>query len=240
MGEMSVKKPHHQRILKWSVFILLGLVSLGALLDAISNAVSLITPQATYVGSAVLIVGWLLTEALASLFGIPWVSGGQPTRIRRLGPQVRFGLFGMLILLWVPRLGDLPRSDKTIPSVGINLVNPSSADIMILRRGEFVLWLPTALYDGAPRVGGRFTLTANDDAGYSDAPISLMSGGSKRLTVKILAEEQFVRYLERGDTDLTLMLQTSNGSSWSPTIPFTRDTLLNRYLEWEVEDKSRK
>lgn len=231
--------PYHQRLLRWGAFLLAGFISLGALLDAISNAVILVPPRLTYVASAVLVVSWLLTEITARLFGIDWLSRGDMARVKSLGPQLRFGLFGVLILLWIPRLGDLPVREAPMPYVQVNLVNSGSADVSVARRGEFVLWLPTAMYDGAPRVGGRFAFVTGNPGTYEDAPIVLKKGTAKSVAVKLLGAERFLGYLEREDTDLTLMVGTDKGISISDEITFSRGALESRYLEWELSKEPR-
>lgn len=232
-------KPLHQKLVKWIFFILVGVASAGTLLDAISNAVSLVSPSFTYIGSAILATLWLLTELAAILFGIPWVTGGsRKVRFKSLGPKLRLGLLGVLILLWIPRLGDIPTSrNESIPAVNITFVNQTEGDLHIDRRGEFVLWLPTALYDGAPRVGGRFSLALAGETGYLDSPIIIPAKASAQVKAELLGQQQFIRFLERGDTDLTLMARTSSGISSSPTIPFSRAALNSRYIEWQITSK---
>ena len=101
-----------------------------------------------------------------------------------------------------------------------------------------MLWLPTALYDGVPRVGGRFTFVANESSLYSDAPIVIKAGAGKRVLAKILGQERFLDFLEREDTDLSFVAGTSRGASISPNIPFSRPALSSRYLNWDMGEKS--
>jgi hypothetical protein len=90
------------------------------------------------------------------------------------------------------------------------------------------------MYDGAPRIGGRFNFITSDGRQYEDSLI-VMEGRSKRaVDVDLLGDEHFLTYLEREDTDLTLMVRTSEGLSISDEIPFSRGALTNRYLEWEL------
>jgi hypothetical protein len=228
-------KPIHQRIAKWIFFILVGIASAGTLLDAVSNAVSLVSPSFTYISSAILLTLWVLTELAAILFGIPWVaSDNQRVRLRSLGPKLRLGLLGILILLWIPRLGDIPSQRNDIPPVSITLSNQTDTEVSVSRRGEFVLWLPTALYDGAPRVGGRFVFTMIGESGYLDSPIIVPAKSNIKVNAELLGHQQFIRFLEREDTDLTFMARTNQGISSSPTIPFSRAALTSRYIEWEL------
>jgi hypothetical protein len=233
-------KPRHQKLLRWFGFILAGVISLGALLDAVSNAFSVVTPRVTYVSSAIILIFWLLTELAALLLGIPWMSkSGQKVQLRALGPKIRFGIIGILILLWVPRLGDIPFNNSEIPPVKILLVNPTNSDIQIGRRGEFVLWLPTALYYGAPRIGGKFTFFILGEKGYLDSPITVKANNKAWVFAKLLGQNRFIIYLEREDTDLELIAQTNAGTTYSPNIPFIKDALTNRYLEWKIAESQK-
>ncbi len=232
-------KPLHQKLIKWISFVLVGIAAAGSLLDAVSNAISLISPPFTYIGSAVLLVLWLLAESAAMFFGIPWlVRGGQRVRYKALGPQIRLGLIGLLVLLWIPRLGDIPFRRSDVPAISVTLVNTTDAELHVARRGEFVLWLPTALYDGAPRVGGRFIFAMAGESGYLDSPIIIPAKSNIKLRAELLGKEQFVRYLEREDTDLTFIGYTNAGTSTSPEIPFSRGALSSRYIEWEVKSQN--
>lgn len=225
----------HQSAIKWIGFVLFGIAFLGSFLDSISNAITLIIAPLTYIGTAVLLSAWILTELGLMLFGVPWKRGNRTVRVKSLNTKIRLSLIGILILLWIPRLGDIPTNKADIPLLSINLINPSDAELQVMRRGEFVLWLPTAFYDGAPRVGGRFQLIINGENEYADAPIIIPAQSNKEIKVRILGQEQFLRYLERGDTDLTIMIRTNKGLSDSPAMPFSRDALSSRFLEWQIE-----
>jgi hypothetical protein len=226
-----------QRVVKWVLWLLAGGLTLGALLDSVSNAISLVSPAVTYISTAVVVTVWLFLEATARLFGIPWVSRDrQFVRIKRLGSEIRFGMTGALLLLWVPRLGDLPRRSNQIPPVTILLENSTDSTILVARRGELVIWLPDALYDGAPRIGGAFTFVVDGERGYVDSAIVVRPHSPRWVKAHIHNQSYLYMFLEREDTELSLHVHTSTGLTLSPNVPFTEAALSSRYIKWEVSD----
>jgi hypothetical protein len=93
--------PPFQRALKWASFLLAGALAVGAALDAVSNAISLVSLSVAIFITATIVAAWLVVETAAAIFGIPWGGGA---RVRSLGPRVRLGLVGVLALLWLPQL----------------------------------------------------------------------------------------------------------------------------------------
>lgn len=105
----GVKKPRHQTLAVGFFWSLLGLIALGTLLDSISNALSLVTPVATLVGTGLLLVVWAGLEAWLRAHPVRWVvSSGVETSLTRLGTRPRWGLAGAVALLWLPRLIGAP------------------------------------------------------------------------------------------------------------------------------------
>jgi hypothetical protein len=225
-----------QRVVKWGLWLLAGCLALGVLLDSLSNAISLVSPAITYVTTAVVVTLWFFLEATARLFGIPWVSRDRKlVRLKRLGTQTRFGMTGALLLLWVPRLGDIPRS-KQIPPVTVLLENSTDSAIIVGRRGELVVWLPNALYDGAPRIGGAFTFSTDGESGYVDSAIVVAPHSPRWVKAHIHNQHYLYLFMEREDTELSLHVRTSAGVTFSPNVPFTAAALSSRYIKWEVSD----
>ena len=224
-------------MVKWAVWVLAGGLALGALLDSISNAISLVSPAATYVTTAVAVTLWFFLESTARLFGIPWLSRDrQSIRIKRLGNEVRFGMAGALLLLWVPRLGDIPRRSNQIPFVTILLENPTDSTIAVARRGELVVWLPNALYDGAPRIGGAFTFAVDGERGYVDSAIVVGPHSRRLVKANVHNQRYLYMFMEREDTELSLDVHTSTGLTFSPNVPFTAAALSSRYIRWDVSN----
>lgn len=229
-------RPLIQRLLKWGAFVLAGVLCLGALLDSITNTITLVTLSAAIATTSVVVPLWLLTELVVRLFGIPW--GGNPgarPRIRTLGPGVRFGLVGMLALLWLPQLERLLPRDDTLPTLQVEIRNPTTNDIVVATRGEFVLWLPTALYDGIPRVGGRLALVPMQRDDREAIEFVVPAKSSVRCIAEFLNEKRFLAILNSGDADFSLVAQTSLGTRISGNFPFTRAIVGQKYIEWVLE-----
>jgi tetratricopeptide (TPR) repeat protein len=79
-----------------------GVVALGTLLDSVANAISLLTPLVASIGTACIVLLWLLARFLLPLYPLPWVVGDQRLRVRTLGWQPTAFAVGMVVLLWIP------------------------------------------------------------------------------------------------------------------------------------------
>lgn len=107
-----MKVPIYQRIIKGSLFVLLGVLALGNLLDAIGNAVSIITPIVTYVSTIILLLVWVVIELLTKFKRVPWLLKDQRINVTGIGVKIRLSLLGIVLLLWVPRVVDLYRPQQ--------------------------------------------------------------------------------------------------------------------------------
>jgi hypothetical protein len=104
-GGHDMNVPLHQRALIWLIYASAGFIAFGTLLDAVSNAITLITPLITYVASSVLVSLWLFLEIRLNKRGLKWiVQGGEEIRIRKLGLRPRLAFLGIVMLLWTPWL----------------------------------------------------------------------------------------------------------------------------------------
>jgi len=101
---MNRKKPYYQTLLIYIFWILAGFLALGSLLDSIGNAVTLITPSITVVGTLLILTAWLLTELMLKRSPVRWSTKDGHIIIKKLGWKVRLSLVGMILLLWVPRI----------------------------------------------------------------------------------------------------------------------------------------
>ena len=121
-----MKAPWYQRSLPWVDFILVGLLALGAILDALSNAAVWITPSVTYICTAVVFVAVLVVQWLLKTKGLPWkTDDDQISRIRSLGKKQLFAFVGILVLLWFPRACTQPLPSVETPpdSVAFDLLD---------------------------------------------------------------------------------------------------------------------
>jgi uncharacterized protein (TIGR03437 family) len=87
------------------MFVLWGMLAFGELLGSLHHAITLITPLLTLWGSVVIFGAWLAAELLVRRLPIHWMAtGGNKIRITSLGPSVRLGVVGIVVLLWLPRV----------------------------------------------------------------------------------------------------------------------------------------
>lgn len=116
MSKVLMRGVFYQRFLKGTAYILIGFLAIGSLLDAVSNAVSLITPFATYLGCSIIVTMWLLIEFFIKKFSLSLeVSKGQLIIIRRLGIKPRLMVLGAILLLWIPRIVNTEHTKKIDP-----------------------------------------------------------------------------------------------------------------------------
>lgn len=105
-----MEKPQYQIWVENFLRIGAGLFALGALFDAISNTVTLVTPLVTYVGTVILLLSFLIFELRLKRRPIPWISkDNQIVRLKSIGRSLRYALLGMVLLLWLPRMLNYPK-----------------------------------------------------------------------------------------------------------------------------------
>lgn len=108
-------RPRTQALALAIVAIVGGMLMLGSLLDAVSNALALITIPIAVLGTAVIAVGAISIEFVCRKRGISWRSGGSTLTIRRLGSKWWLSVGGAIVLLWLPTLVSIvrpPRSEE--------------------------------------------------------------------------------------------------------------------------------
>lgn len=99
-----MNNPWYQKTFKRFFFVFVAIISFGAILDAISNAITIITPEVTYYGTAFVAISLTALTIFLYIRPIKWYnSSGQALTIKRLGAKYRLGAFGVVLLLWVPR-----------------------------------------------------------------------------------------------------------------------------------------
>lgn len=98
-------RPWHQVVVLVVGWTLAGVIALGTLLDALSNAAALFTRERAAAGSFAIFVSWSAVELLLHFRGISWRYGSStPTRIRSLGLRTRCFAVGVMALLWMPTM----------------------------------------------------------------------------------------------------------------------------------------
>lgn len=98
--------------------MLAGIYVFGQLLDAVSNAITLISLRGAIWMSVIGGVLWAAVELTIRLRPLPWRGvGGASLRITRFGPHLRAGLLGAFILLWIPQIIDWARESAPSPTI---------------------------------------------------------------------------------------------------------------------------
>ena len=121
----------HQRALRLVGWIFAGMLALGTLLDAISNAISLVGMRTAVTASILVACCWAVAEVMIRKHPIVWRGvDGTEQRITKLGIQFRLFVVGMLALLWLPPLTDVlrqptpklvaPQAERTLPTESKN------------------------------------------------------------------------------------------------------------------------
>lgn len=150
----------------------------------------------------------------------------MPTKISIIGTMASLLSIGLYFWDLKPFLEKRLSPPLTVPNIAVRVNNPESAAVSLYFRGELVLWLPTAMSDGAPRVGGAYEIVASDAGLVEDASVPIRAGGETKIVAKVMDQERLNRYLKRGDADLQLIFRRPDGSIFfSDELPFTEGAL---------------
>jgi len=129
-----------------ALYALAGLLGLGALLDSIQNAISLLTPLIAAIATIVVVLSWAVISLILRVHPITWVAEQQQIRIRRLGIRSIAFALGMIALLWLPTV--IARIWPAKPRVAETQVettpDPGYQQIEGARRAEFLRVLSSA------------------------------------------------------------------------------------------------
>lgn len=118
--EQRVPAPWYETVRTAAVAIIAGILGLGGLLDAASNAVQLISPRVTYVGTAIACLAFLALLLPNGELHRTWLAD----RGGRL--QLSLGLVGILLLLWLPRLPMGSPAPPPLPPPSLGPTNAST------------------------------------------------------------------------------------------------------------------
>jgi hypothetical protein len=130
-----------------------------------------------------------------------------------------------------------PPPKAVVPNIQVRVKNPRKTGVAVSYRGDLVLWLPDALYDGAPRVGGRYEIIASDAGLVRPGLVSLPAGRETRLILHLMDQERLYQYLKRGDTDLNFIFRLQDGQSFSSDqLPFTEGAVGKYYTRASIDE----
>lgn len=111
-----VRGPTYQKLVVIGTWVVGGVLLLGSLLDAIANAFTVVTPIATYVGTALLLTGAIATHLVLKRHPLEWQMKNGLIRLNGLGPRPVAILVGFVVLLWVPRTPEFLRGFTPAPA----------------------------------------------------------------------------------------------------------------------------
>ena len=97
-----MKNPRHQIYFTYVSWVLAGFLALGTFLDAVANAVSLITFPVALIGTIIIIVSLISVQLYLNRYPLSWIANGKLVRISKLNLGLLLPFLGMLVLLWVP------------------------------------------------------------------------------------------------------------------------------------------
>lgn len=113
-----------QRSWKYGGWTLAGVLAAGALLDSLANALQLVTPLTTYIGTLALMIAATAAHLVMKRWGVPWqYDPGTEVRLKGLGPSQVCFVIGIILLLWYPRAKDL--FDMMAERKGLQTQGPS-------------------------------------------------------------------------------------------------------------------
>ena len=93
--------------MRWIIWVGLGILFPATFLDAISNALSLVSPFITYITTGLIIIVLLFANRVLKKWPLIWVIDNQSIRIKSIRTKPKALLLGVLALVWVPRVVDV-------------------------------------------------------------------------------------------------------------------------------------
>lgn len=109
-----MKKPKYQTGIENAYQVVTGLLALGNLLDALSNAGTLVTPWVTYIGTAIIILSFVIIEVWLRRRPVPWKTKDSQKVLLMSVRRSSFYFLGMVLLLWLPRIFSDPKQQTAL------------------------------------------------------------------------------------------------------------------------------
>jgi thiol-disulfide isomerase/thioredoxin len=136
MNAVSEQRAGIQRAIDVAAYFLLGITALGSLLDAASNAISIVTPVVTYGGIALIAVSWVTAYILLRFRAVRWKPPGSAVVYPiSLGPRTTWAMVGMVCLLLVPRFvdrgDDAEHLERLSPPLSPHVTHPERETVII-------------------------------------------------------------------------------------------------------------
>ena len=167
-----------------------------------------------------------------------WLFWSLPTKIGIIGSVA--SVLSIALYFWdlKPFLERRLSPPPVVRNISVRINNPERSDVHLYYRGELVLWVPSGMSDGAPRVGGAYEVVASDAGLVKDGAVPIRAVGETNIVVKVMDQERMYRYLKRGDTSLTFIFRRPDGSIFfSEDLPFTEDAIRQFYTRADMAKK---
>lgn len=166
-----------------------------------------------------------------------WNDWSLPSRLTAIGTLV--GVLSLALYRGEKSLGifefaypPAPPAPARIPPVALAVENTTAEPVTILRRGDFVLWLPQGV-DGVRRLPGRYDLETSA-AGSSDPVVVIAPGAEARVVAQLHSEVPLTRLLDGGAADLEFILRKEHGGLvLSGSITFKREAITT--TRWRID-----
>ena len=159
-----------------------------------------------------------------------WLSWSLPTKISIIGTVA--SVLSIALYFWDlrPFLERRLSPHPIVPNIAVRINNPDKDPTTLSYRGELVLWLPSAMSEGAPRIPGAYEVLASDAGLVKDGIVPIRGASETRIVVKIMDQERMYQYLKHGDTSISFIFRRPDGSIFfSDDLPFTEDALKQFY-----------
>jgi hypothetical protein len=167
-----------------------------------------------------------------------WRSWSLPTKISIIGTIA--SVLSIALYFWdlKPFLERRLSPPPVVRNIAVRINNPEERAVSLFYRGELVLWLPSAMAPGAPRVGGAYEVLASGAGLVKDGVVPIRALGETKIVVKVMDQERMYRYLQRGDSNLSFIFRRPDGSLFfSEDLPFTEDAIRHFYVHGDMATK---
>lgn len=110
-----MEKPNHQIVIEIIGWTLVGVIATGVLLDAVSNAITLINIRIASVITGILIIVAVLFDIVLKSRKIKWKAlSNDLITISGLSKRVKWKIFGSLLLIWFAAIFNYSKSSSQI------------------------------------------------------------------------------------------------------------------------------
>jgi hypothetical protein len=131
-----MRLPIHQRIVVFIGIIIVGLLTLGQLLDAVANAFAIVSSTVAVIGTVLLLLFLGAAQLWIKIKSPTWLVGNTPVKLKSLNVWWILTIAGMIILLWIPTFNNFIFGQKTDAEVKIKddkIKTPTKIELPVVR-----------------------------------------------------------------------------------------------------------